>query len=800
MNIYLPHQSSKQTVMKLKTLYFFFFLLSITLSFAQSITGVISDENNLPLEFANVVLYNNASKEVVTGVISNENGNYTFTDAAAGNYYIEVSTLGFETKRTEAFELTSNKEFNFTLKEESQTLDEIVVKGSRPVIRQTAEKLIVDLEKSEMANTNLQDVMKRVPGVLVTNNGISYAGQSNIRVLINGKTTDYMDMDTLLRDMPADNIAKVELVEQPGAEFDAEGSGPLINIILKKNVKLGTHGNVASWIGEDQGFEYGASASIASYKNKLNWQINTGYSSPTWREDLFIKRRVNNNTYDQATIEPYNPKSLRIGANIDYYLNDNHSVGVGIRRRITDSDRDSRSSNIITSESSTDLLLSQNSFNRDQVVFNINPYYEFKTEAHKFNADFNFADYSNDNINTISSVSGSTIPYINQRYLQDGTYQIKTYKADYSRMFSDDLKLSFGSKYSQVNTDNDLQSFNENNSGGFDFDEEASNRFLVDENIFALYSKLNLTKGKWSFSGGLRFEDSNTKGTSTSNNETRERKISKLFPSASISKKINKNLGASVSYSYRIRRPNYNTLNSFVTYYDPLSSEKGNENLKPSFTNNYQFNLTYDSQPFFTIGYSETKDDMFLFISQDDDTAQISRSTINLSNSENWNFRLFGPLSFIKGLDGYTGFIVNHNKFQSNELSPELLLKKWSLFWFTQASYQLPWEIEAELNGHYGTGALEGQLDVEWLAGLDISFGKKFLDEKLKVNLSMNNVLNRGFVSTINYDNIMGEIESNQSRQNVQLRLSYSFGSKFGKKKSRENASKDEENRIDDNN
>lgn len=786
--------------MKSKSINLVFFLFSITLSFAQSITGKITEENEQQLEFANVILYDNNTKEVVTGVISNENGVYTFTDVSKGNYYIEVSTLGFETKKSEVFELASNKEIDFVLKEETLTLNEIVIKAKRPVIRQTAEKLIVDLEKSEMINSNLQDVMKRVPGIIVTNNGISYAGQSNIRILINGKTTDYMDMDTLLRDMPADNIARVELIEQPGAEFDATGSGPIINIILKKNVKLGTHGNIVSWFGEDEGFEYGTSASIASYKNKLNWQTSVGYSSPTWREDLLIKRTVGSETYDQKTTEPYNPKSFRASASIDYYINDKHSIGIGLRRNSTNSDRISSSTNKITTATTNDFLVSKNRFNRDQVVFNINPYYEFKTDAHKFTADFNFVDYSNNNINTISSVSGSTIPYTNQRYLQDGEYQIKTYKADYSRMFSDDLKLSFGSKYSLVNTDNDLQSFSENNEGGFDFDAGASNRFLIDENIFALYSKLNITKGDWSFSGGLRFEDSNTKGTSSSNNETKERKISKLFPSASVSKKINEKLGASVSYSYRIRRPNYNTLNSFVTYYDPLSSESGNENLKPAFTNSYQFNLTYEGQPFFTIAYRETKDAMFQFLIQDDATAQITRTTINLSDRTNWNFRLFGPLSFIKGVDGYTGFIVSQNKFQSNELSPELLLKKWSLFWFTQASYELPWGIDAELSGHYGTGTLEGQLDVEWLAGLDVSFGKKFLDNKLKVNLSINKILNRGFVSTINYNNINADIISNQSMQNVQLRMTYSFGSKFGKKKNRENASKDEENRIDDNN
>ncbi|MCL5127183.1 TonB-dependent receptor [Algibacter sp. L4_22] len=774
------------------------FLIGIVSAYAQNdISGLILDVNNKPLEFANVILHQTTSKETITGVISSEEGLYRFESVENGNYYLEISVLGFKTKTSEAFQLENNPEtINFILEED--VLDEILITHKRPVIRQTAEKLIIDLEQSEMINSNLQDVMRGVPGVIVTNNGISYGGQSNIRILINGKTTDYMDIDTLLRDMPADNIAKVELVEQPGAEFDAAGSGPIINIILKKNVKLGTHGNVATWVGEDEGFEHGTSASIASYKNKLNWQASTGYSSPTWREDLFIKRTVGDETYDQATIEPYNPKSFRVSGSVDYYITDKHSVGIGVKNSSTDSDRISNSSNIITTSTTTDYLYSENSFNRDQKVFNVNPYYEFKTDAHKLTADFNYVDYKNDNVNTLSSVEGSTISYNNQQYLQNGNYQIKTYKSDYSRMFSEDFKLSFGAKYSQVDTDSDLQSFTQNENGGFDFEEAASNTFLVDENIFALYSKINITKGKWSFSGGLRFEDSNTKGTSSSDNEVRERKISKLFPSAALSRKVNKNLAASLAYSYRISRPNYNTLNSFVTYFDPLSSDVGNENLKPSFTNNYQFNLTFDGQPFFTVAYSETKDDMFQFVSQDNDTAQIARTTINLDESKNLNFRLFGPLSFIKDVEGYTGIIVSHNKFGSN--LNNLKLEKWSLIWIAQASYELPWKINAEINGNYGTGALEGGIDADWFADLNFSFGKKFLDDKLKVNLAFSKMLNRGFVGVIDYNNLYANIESNQSRQNIQLRLSYSFGSKFGKKTSRKNASEDEENRINDNN
>lgn len=787
--------------MKRNTTLLLFFFGCTFLVAQHSISGKITAENNESIPFANVILHQKKSTKNPKGTVSKDNGQFNFENISEGVYYIEISVLGFKIKKSNEFNLSANKTIDFVLKEENENLDEVEIIAKRPVIRQTAEKLIVDLEKSEMTNASLKDVVKRVPGIVVTNNGINFAGRSDVRILINGKTTQYMDTDTLLRDLPADNIAKVELIEQPGAEFDAEGSGPIINIILKKNVRLGTHGSAGAWIGEDEGAEFGASVSIASYKNKLNWQANAGQSSPTWRDDLFIDRAVVDTLYSQATKEPFCPKRFWLGGSIDYYINEKNTIGFGTRYNNSISTRIATGRTTITYPTRTEYLFSDNSFDRNRETFSFNPYYEFKNDAHKFIFDFNYVQYKNDNVDNVYGVAGNTIPFTNQRYLQNGEFNIKTFKADYIKTFSDNLKVSFGSKHTRVKTDSNLLSYAQNStSGDFDFVESNSNRFLIDEAIFALYSKINATVGKWSFSGGLRYEKSNTEGTATNTNETRNRSISKLFPSASVSRKINDNLGANMAYSYRIRRPSYSSLNSFVQYYDPLTSEVGNPNLKPSFTSNYQFNLTFDKQPFFTVAYSKTKDDLFLFISQDDATAQISRSTINILNRENWNFRLFGPLDFIKGVEGFTGFIVDYNTFESTDLAPALQLKKWNYGWYTQASYELPWKINFEASSYFGSGALEGQIDVGWIGNLDFSFGKKFLDDRLKVNLGFNKMLNRGFVGTVNYDNINANIEANGSRQNIQLRLNYSFGSKFGKKKSKRNASKDVENRINDNN
>lgn len=788
--------------MKFFTTSIFIFFFGISATFSQhEISGKIVDEQNQPIPFANIVLYKTGDKENPKGAVSDDNGLYKLENIILGNYKIEVSVLGFKTQKIEEFKLNSNKTLNINLIEETQTLNEVVVKSKRPVIKQTAEKLIVNLENSEMINTNLQDVMRKIPGVLVTNNGISIAGNRGVRILINGKTTEYMDVETLLRDFPADNISKIEVIEQPGAEYEASGSGAIINIILKKNVRLGTHGSTNVWVGEDEGFEYGTGFSIASYKNKLNWQTSVSHSQPTWREDLFLKRTVIDTIYDQTTREPYDPVNNTISGSLDYYINDKNSIGVGGRWNSRVSTRTVDNITNIIKPTTTELLLTNNAFDRDRTDFNINPYYEYKSETDRLLIDFNYIDYKNNSSNTLFETAQSTEPFDDRKYNQDGTYNIKTYRLDYTKTFSDDLKFSAGSRFADVTTDNDLQSFKANAIGDFDLLVNESSRFIIDETIFAVYSKVNASFGKWSFSGGVRYEDSNTDGTSTFmkdgnlTTEVKKRPIKKIFPSASISRKFTDILGASLSYSYRIQRPSYNSLNSFATFLDPFSASEGNPNLTPSYTNNYQFNLTYEGQPFFTIGYSKTDDVIFDLIRQDNTTAQIRQQEVNVENNANWNFRLFAPLSFVKELEGYTGFIVTNTDYQSSTFN--VALNKWNLYWFVQASYQLPWDINFELSGNYGTGALEGQIEVDWLAELDFSFGKKFLDDKLKVNLGFNKMLNRGFVGNIDYGNGTAEVESNGSRQNIQLRLVYSFGSRFGKKKSKRRTNNDEENRIE---
>ncbi|WP_430412781.1 outer membrane beta-barrel protein [Kordia sp.] len=784
----------------LKTLLNTILLLASFSMFAQStISGKVMDEAKQPLSFTNVVLYETETNKAIKAVMVADDGTYIFKSIKNGTYTVEASLFGYKTEKSIVLKIESSKNvtFDFTLKEDlPESLDQVTVVAKKPVITQTAEKLVVNLENSEMVNSNVRDVVKKIPGVIVANGNLSYAGQSNVRILINGKQTNYMDMQTLLREMPADNIAKIELVQQPGAEYDADGSGALINIILKKNVKLGTYGTLKSMIGYVDDFTYRTSASIASFKDKINWQASASYSRGSWREDLQIIRNVGDDVYDQLSRSPFDPNTLRLSAGLDYYINKKHTTGISVRRTGSSSNRVTNNVTNITSNGIMEALDTDNRFERDWALYVINPYYEYEDDVNKLTLDFNYVDYGSTNENNLFQVGQSTVDYDNQRYFQDADYKIYTYQADYKRQLSKKAVLSAGFKYSDVDSDSDLQSLVQDATGNFVNNVNQTNRFLIDENIMAAYAKLNVTLDKWSFSGGLRWEQSETVGTSQNLNTSLDRTIAKFFPSLSISRKITDEISANVAYSYRIQRPSYETLNPFVYYYDPFTFEEGNPTLKPSLTNSFRFNLTYENQPFFSASYSRTDDTLFQILAQNDATSETSRTTINLANNENWSFSLFAPLSFVDGLEGYTGVIVNYNKFMSENLNPVLDNSLWSMTWYTSAEYKLPWNIQSEISGYYTSGGLDGQIEFDWIAGIDIAFSKKFLDDTLKVSLELEEILDRKFNGAINYDNINATIISDWPRRNVFLQFSYSFGKKYNKSKNRKSGAGDEVDRI----
>lgn len=793
--------------MKINILWTGIAMLFCQISLAQSLlTGKITNPSHEEIFLATVALYQQKDSQLVQATSTDERGVFSLGDLADGTYYLEASMIGYTKERVANILLPdqNNRSISLQMLPNVETLATVEVKAKIPLLEQQSDRLVVHVENNlTHLNNNLLDVMKQVPGMIVINDRLRMAGQSNFTILINGKTTRYMDVQSLLRDMPGDNVKKVEVIHQPGAEFEAAGTGPIINIILKKNSLYGTNGQVALGVGKDYGWTYNPNVSLSHYAGKVNINGSAGYSSYSYLEDLLITRRINGDVYDQRSYEPPTSRTFRTSFSADWDINDRQRLGIASRYSRNRSKKLAVNTTRIDflSTEKTDLNLQSINDGRNQWDFiSINPYYhyEFDTTGHKLELDVNHVDLHTEGFNTLQTEErneGSFFP--GQQFSQPGQVSIYAARLDYTYPFSKALKWQGGVKYSRARLDNNLQSRLESSDGSWVNNPRQSNHFIFEETIAAAYSKLTFKRGTWSGTLGLRYEDSQSKGYSINLDSSLQRNIGKLFPSLSLGRSITDEIGASIAYSYRIERPQYSSLNPFVYYWDPYTYEKGNPLLIPALTHSMKFNLTYEEQPFFNVEYKSTKEAMVEVTEQNDATGEAYTTIVNLESQNLFNVSLFFPLDFIPGVEGYGGVIASHIAYDSDYLAQQFVRAGWSYTAFLETNFTLPGKIETEISAWYNSGGPEGIMDAEWIYGVSMGLGKKFLDNKVKVSLGVEDIFRRFWRAKVNYANMDVDVTSKWYAPAVNLRLTYKFGNPHMKTKNRQSGSATEEiNRV----
>ncbi len=777
--------------------------------FGQHIEGRVKDKS-ADVEFANVILYSLPDSSLMTSEVTDVKGEFSFDNVDNGQYFLMVSFIGYKDSYSETFIIKDNDHtVELTIEEDTEMLGEVEIKARKPLLEQKPDKLVVNVEENiTNLSGNLMDVMKKVPGVIVVNDRISMAGQSNLTILINGKTTEYMDVQSLLRDMPGDNIKSIEVIQQPGAEYEAAGAGPIINVILKKNSLLGTNGSLSFGLGKNEQWIYNTGLRLSHYKGSVNIQGSVSYNQNAWYDELEIVRRVpvrnvgiiiGNDIYSQTNQTPSDPRSIRTGLSVDWDLSERHRLGVSGRYITSHTDRVGRSSTDITYISDSEFSINtDNEAIRDWDFMSINPYYSFEidTSGQKLDLDVNVASFDRDFSNVL--LNDVLIPdRPDQRNIQLGDVNILAAKLDYSLPISDLLVMRLGAKYSDASLDNDLQVSDKDSQGEWIRNSVQSNNFLFDERIAAAYVKGEWKSGDWQGTLGLRYEDSKSEGYSVTLDSTLNRDISKLFPSASISKRLFGELGANLAYSYRIERPSYSTLNPFVYYYDPYTSDRGNQNVLPEFTHSLKYSFTFDGQPFLNFEYKRTNDAMVEVTEQNDDTGEVSRLTVNLEKFTNLNMSLFLPLDMFLPVGGYAGIIVNENRYDSPYLDATFDKSKWSISSFLQVNFTAPGDINTEISGWYNSGEQEGIITSDWIYGVNLGVSKKFLDDKLKLSVGVQDIFNRFWYGRIDYSNMDADIVSHWNTKLVSFRANYKFGNQHFKSRDKKgNSASDEINRV----
>ena len=757
---------------------------------AQSIiNGNIADTHS-PLGFVNVVLHALPDSSIVTVQTTDVAGNYAFNNLENGSYYLEGLMLSYENLRSESFELKDEEiELDMVMIEKTNMLGTVEITAKVPLMEQRADKLIINVAKSlTSVSGSLLDVMKKVPGMIVVNGKLRMPGNSNPTIYINGRSTQYLDMESLLREMPSDNIEKIEVITQPGAEYEAAGTGPIINIVLKNNRMYGINGSVYIGGGIGETRKKSGGVNLSYRQGLLNLYGGVGYSNNKNNERFFLNRVIGDTEYASENLTPYDPKTLRLNAGADYYLTHNQEIGISVKRTKSNGDRVQTNLSNILSPIDEDVrnYTTRNTVDRSWEFLSGDAYYSIKldTLGQKLEFDANISRFDNKKTNIIISeeMNGKSNSFLDTKYNQPGKTNFWVGKIDYTLPLSKAIELRAGGKYTDASIDNNFKSefFNEDK---WTENIDESNHYLFDETIAAAYAKLNMTFGDWKMTAGLRYEDSKSTGYSITLDSTTARDINQLFPSASISRKVAGPISAALAYSYRINRPSYTTLNPFVLALDPLTSERGNTMLRPELTHSGKFTLTYEGQPFFNLEYKDTRDVMVYVTEQDDATGQASAQTVNLDQLNNYSGMIVLPFDMFLPFSGYIGTIANYASYDSDYLGERFDRSKLAFTSFIQMNFNLPWDISLEASGWHQSGGQDGIIDYGQLFGTEIGVQKKFFDDKLSVNLSWSDPISRYWNGNLNYANMQATMQSTWEVNVVEARVSYKFGNQHLKKK-----------------
>jgi hypothetical protein len=635
--------------------------------YGQSVSGKVLDLQGNAMPFVNILLLNTDST-LVKGAATTENGDYTITNVRDGRYVLAASMVGYKMTYSEPV-VVEGQPFKapvLVLETESTQLKEVSVVATRPFIEQAIDKTIINVSNSIVSGGGTAlEVLEKSPGVIVDrqNDGISLGGKDGVIVMIDGKPT-YLamaDIVAMLRTMPSDNIDKIELVTNPSSRYDAAGNSGIINIVLKKNNNFGTNGSLSVAAGSGRYDRERASMQINHRSKKFNLFTNVSGSrgGNYWDFTLHRKQRAGDdgwNYVDQNAYINYRHQGQNGKIGIDYFLTKKTTLGIVVTGFWNDNGEKSPAySSMRAGEFAppylsvvTDKRMNNEISNR---IGNANLQHNFSGKGGTLSADIDVGRFTRDFTNTlVTSTLHSEEPVEGDEGIfttMPVTIDIITWKSDYSRTVGEKWKIDAGIKGSTVKSDNNMQLL-DGYIGQLQLNTDLSNHFRYTEQIFALYGNIaGKINGTIDVQLGLRAEQTHSIGKSLTLDQRVERNYLNLFPSLFLSRNLGEKHKATVSYSYRIDRPNYQNLNPARSYLDPYAFQRGNPFLQPQYTHSLELKHGFDNKIFTTIGMSHVTDFVFFLIQPvDDQTAE--RTPENIGTVRSYNINLSFPVTFSK--------------------------------------------------------------------------------------------------------------------------------------------------------
>lgn len=714
---------------------------------------------------ASVTILSTKDSTAIATTATDAAGRFAFTEINQGNYFIKVTSVGYVTFNSSAFELNANtpkKEFgDVTLSPASNDLSAVTVVGKKQFIEQKIDRMVVNVDASVTnAGATALEVLEKSPGVTVDKDGnISLKGKQGVQIFIDGRPS-YLsgaELVNLLKNMNANQLEQLEIMTNPPAKYDAAGNSGIINIKTKKNKQKGFNGSINA--GYSQGAYWRTNESVnLNYRNgKFNSFLNYSYNRNNGYQELTINRIYKNANkdvtavFDQMAFMKRSNSNNNLKAGVDYFINQKSTIGIV-------------ASGFLSPENNYNMntsYLKNANRNVDSIVFsagtqknkwkngaiNLNFRHQYDSTGKELTADIDYSNYASHNRQTFMNANfdPSWIKKGQTDLISDLPVDINIYsaKVDYTLPLKKGLKFETGVKSSVVNTDNSANYFNV--LGGANMvDYEKTNRFSYEENINAAYVNFSKQFKRFGVQGGLRLENTNIKGHQFGNKEKPEldssfkRTYNNIFPTVFVSYKADKKNQFGLSLGRRIDRPRYQDLNPFLFFIDNYTYESGNPFLQPQYTNNVEFSHTYNSFLTTTLNYSKTKN-FFAETFEQVEYATIVRRG-NIGERQNMGVSISAQVPVVKWWTAILYGNYNYNRYQGT-LYGEYLDVDASTFLFNvnnQFNFKKGWS--AELSGFYRSKGLEGQVMIMPLGQVSAGISKQVMKGKGSVRLNIRDI------------------------------------------------------------
>ena len=748
----------------------------------EALRGRVIDTQGQPVGYATIVAM--TGEEQVGGTTSDEQGNFSLV-LPEGEYKIIVDFVGYKTVERTISVPVQAQLGDITLEESATAIDEVVVKAQ--MIHREADRFVVDVSNSDAAiGKDGAELLRQSPGVWVKDDEISINGAAGTKLYINNREIK-MTGEQLVRyikGLRAEDIAKIEIVPQTGADYDADSRGGIIHITLRRRLENGVMGSVSMQTNHGKYMEvYNPSASINAHIGKFDLSASAWYNNTS-----MLAKSLERTKYGNP------PAELNADSDMDYSgdwggfdlsavaeINPRHSVGIWAQ---------------YFGDKSESYNTSRTSFISDAIARNNESIYDGYDTSERFAAALNYVIKTD----TLGSTLKFIVDYnqsapakgedshamINENgiakdslynYRNTSLYRIATASVARERTLSSHWKLKYGAKYT-YNEINSASQYRYENAGVWvpsvvdDFDISYA------ENIGAAYATATMNYGRFSAVVGLRGEYTYTDGGRESGVS---QKYFSLFPNANLSVALDKSGKHSLvaQYSRNITRPNFWNLTPNRMQISDYTFQSGNPLLKPQYTDNISFTGVVAYKYSLTLGMNITHDAIQRKMVQDATNPQMMELTYENLPTMNYYFASLSlPFNVTKWWDwntNVTGMIVRQRIDADSHIEADKMAE-----WNTTMTFKLPKKFYVDVFYMGMTGVKVSNIDMKSNHSMTFNI-KKVIKDSWTLQCGLQNVVRSRQAFTFEGDGFNRFMEIWGQGQNFNVRFGVTWNFKSGK-------------------